>query len=159
MLLGDGTPVIGMTLRYDRLDNFWFCLLHELTHVARHLASDGEPLFVDDFDLRTKDDDDLEREADEWADNALIPPEDWDEHPAQDAPYPSNVRRLDPLGCGRTARGRASGSGSGTDSSDFSASGGLKISGMAPRSTTRPAFITIKSSAKLLTVSISWMKQ
>jgi hypothetical protein len=29
----DGTPVIGLTLRYDRLDNFWFCLLHELAHV------------------------------------------------------------------------------------------------------------------------------
>ena len=29
--LADGTPVIGLTLRYDRLDNFWFCLLHELS--------------------------------------------------------------------------------------------------------------------------------
>src|SRR5215813_2296886 len=54
----DGTPVIGLTLRYDRLDNFWFCLLHELTHVARHLADGGEFLFVDDLDLRAKDDDD-----------------------------------------------------------------------------------------------------
>ncbi len=93
MLLADGTPVIGMTLRYDRLDNFWFCLLHELTHVARHLGNDGERLFVDDLDLRAKDDDDREREADEWAEEALIPKE-WDEHPAQDAPYPSNVMSL-----------------------------------------------------------------
>lgn len=30
--LADGTPVIGLTLRYDRVDNFWFCLLHELAH-------------------------------------------------------------------------------------------------------------------------------
>ncbi len=35
--LGDGTPVVGLTLRYDRLDNFWFCLLHELAHVGRHM--------------------------------------------------------------------------------------------------------------------------
>ena len=34
MLLPDGTPVIGVTLRYDRIDNFWFCLCHELAHVA-----------------------------------------------------------------------------------------------------------------------------
>lgn len=94
MLLADGTPVIGMTLRYDRLDNFWFCLLHELTHVARHLADGSERLFVDDFDLRAKDDDEREREADEWAEEALIPHKEWDEHPAQDAPYPSNVISL-----------------------------------------------------------------
>jgi hypothetical protein len=36
--LTDRTPVVGLTLRYDRLDNFWFCLLHELAHVGRHLA-------------------------------------------------------------------------------------------------------------------------
>lgn len=94
MLLEDGTPVIGMTLRHDRLDNFWFCLLHELTHVARHLGDGGARLFVDDFDLRAKDDDPREREADEWAEEALIPKAEWDEHPAQDAPYASNVISL-----------------------------------------------------------------
>lgn len=94
MLLDDGTPVIGMTLRYDRLDNFWFCLLHELTHVARHLVDGSERLFVDDLDLRAKDDDEREREADEWSEEALIPRKEWDEHPAQDAPYPSNVMSL-----------------------------------------------------------------
>ena len=26
--LGDGRSVIGLTLRHDRIDNFWFCLLH-----------------------------------------------------------------------------------------------------------------------------------
>jgi HTH-type transcriptional regulator/antitoxin HigA len=94
MLLADGTPVIGMTVRYDRLDNFWFCLLHELVHAARHLGNSGDRLFVDDLDLRAKDDDPREREADEWANEALIPKKEWDEHPAQDAPYPSNVLSL-----------------------------------------------------------------
>ena len=40
--LADGTPVIGLTLRYDRLDNFWFCLLHELAHIGRHLRKNAE---------------------------------------------------------------------------------------------------------------------
>lgn len=31
------SPVIGPPLRYDRLDNFWYVLLHELTHATRHL--------------------------------------------------------------------------------------------------------------------------
>jgi HTH-type transcriptional regulator / antitoxin HigA len=33
--LDDKSPVIGMTLRFDRMDNFWFVLRHELEHVLR----------------------------------------------------------------------------------------------------------------------------
>lgn len=33
--LNDASPVIGMSLRYDRIDNFWFVLRHELEHVLR----------------------------------------------------------------------------------------------------------------------------
>lgn len=33
--LDEKSPVIGMTLRYDRIDNFWFVLRHELEHVIR----------------------------------------------------------------------------------------------------------------------------
>lgn len=33
--LNDRSPVIGMSLRYDRIDNFWFVLRHELEHVLR----------------------------------------------------------------------------------------------------------------------------
>lgn len=36
--LDDHSPVIGMTVRHDRIDNFWFVLRHELEHV---LAGDG----------------------------------------------------------------------------------------------------------------------
>lgn len=33
--LNDMAPVIGLTLRYDRVDNFWFVLRHEIEHVLR----------------------------------------------------------------------------------------------------------------------------
>lgn len=33
--LNDFSPVIGMSLRYDRIDNFWFVLRHELEHVIK----------------------------------------------------------------------------------------------------------------------------
>ena len=33
--LDDRSPVIGLSLRYDRIDNFWFCLRHECEHVLR----------------------------------------------------------------------------------------------------------------------------
>jgi HTH-type transcriptional regulator/antitoxin HigA len=34
--LNDKSPVIGMSLRYDRIDNFWFVLRHELEHVLQN---------------------------------------------------------------------------------------------------------------------------
>jgi HTH-type transcriptional regulator/antitoxin HigA len=37
-----GTPVIGMSLRYDRIDNFWFVLRHEIEHVLREDGKDGD---------------------------------------------------------------------------------------------------------------------
>jgi HTH-type transcriptional regulator/antitoxin HigA len=74
--LGDGTPVVGLTLRYDRVDNFWFCLLHELAHVGRHMERDGAASFVDDLSLRNIEGvrrDPKETVADVWAEEALVP--------------------------------------------------------------------------------------
>jgi HTH-type transcriptional regulator/antitoxin HigA len=33
--LDDGSPVVGMSLRFDRIDNFWFVLRHEIEHVLQ----------------------------------------------------------------------------------------------------------------------------
>ena len=41
-LLPGKSPVIGLTLRHDRIDNFWFCLLHELAHLGCHLDGRSE---------------------------------------------------------------------------------------------------------------------
>ena len=40
------TPVIGMTLRRDSIDNFWFVLRHEIEHVLRKDGKDVE--FIDE---------------------------------------------------------------------------------------------------------------
>ena len=71
----DGSPVVALTLRYDRVDNFWFTLLHELSHVGLHLDH-GTEWFVDD--LECADTSTLEREADEMASEALIPKAVWE---------------------------------------------------------------------------------
>jgi len=84
-------PIIGLTLRYDRLDNFWYSLMHELAHVARHL--DGDKSFYDDFDSESKHDT-LEEEADKLAGEALIPTNEWDQSSAKLVPSPQNVQRL-----------------------------------------------------------------
>jgi len=77
MLADNDTPVIGLTLRYDRLDNFWFVLMHELGHIFLHL-SDG--IRFDFFDEEGAGDSDaIEAEADRFALDALIPENLWDQ--------------------------------------------------------------------------------
>ncbi len=34
VMLNGGRPAIGLTLRYDRVDHFWFTLLHECAHIV-----------------------------------------------------------------------------------------------------------------------------
>jgi HTH-type transcriptional regulator/antitoxin HigA len=73
-IFGDG-PVIGLTLRYDRLDNFWFTLMHELAHLALH-AGAGADAYYDDLEA-TSEPDPREKEADKLAAAALIPNAAW----------------------------------------------------------------------------------
>jgi HTH-type transcriptional regulator/antitoxin HigA len=75
MKLPSGAPVVGLTLRHDRLDNFWFTLFHELAHVALHLDGGDIDVFFDDITMASKNQ--LEKEADELASEALIPKEQW----------------------------------------------------------------------------------
>jgi HTH-type transcriptional regulator / antitoxin HigA len=95
--LGDGRPVVGLTLRYDRIDNFWFCLLHELAHVGRHLDNDKGSAFVDDLTLRKQEgerEDPREKQADDWAEEALIPRAAWEASAVRDNPTPMAVMNL-----------------------------------------------------------------
>jgi HTH-type transcriptional regulator/antitoxin HigA len=75
MLTPTGMPVIGLTLRHDRIDGFWFTLLHEVSHIALHyqILKKNKEAFVDDMEIRSEDV--CEREADELARNILIPPQ------------------------------------------------------------------------------------
>lgn len=75
MLLDNALPVIGLTIRHDRVDNFWFVLLHELAHIVCHRDRGLLEGFFDDESVPSNDA--LEREADEFASNALIPEEQW----------------------------------------------------------------------------------
>ncbi|MFA6586298.1 MAG: ImmA/IrrE family metallo-endopeptidase [Candidatus Paceibacterota bacterium] len=95
-------PVIGLTLRHDRLDNFWFTLMHELAHVGRHY-NQGIDLFYDEK-LQDKDgteisEIDKEREADEWAEESILPRTKWEISPAKITPSAMAAQSLaDELG-------------------------------------------------------------
>jgi HTH-type transcriptional regulator/antitoxin HigA len=71
MYRGDGVPIIALTLRYDRIDNFWFTLLHEYCHVSHHLNGNTR-MILDDLDVKSSIE--IENEADRFAQEALIPP-------------------------------------------------------------------------------------
>jgi HTH-type transcriptional regulator / antitoxin HigA len=95
--LADGTPVIGLTLRYDRIDNFWFCLLHELAHIGRHMGGTEYEVFIDDLTLRDVEGvrrDPKEDEADDWAEKGLIPHTVWQTSRVKDNPSPLAVMEL-----------------------------------------------------------------
>lgn len=69
----DGMPIIGLTLRFDRLDNFWFTLLHEVAHLWKHVTP--EETFLDNLDASSEDSRELE--ANRIAKEALIPRVAW----------------------------------------------------------------------------------
>ena len=71
MLMPDGSPVIALTLRYDRLDSFWHNLLHELVHVKNDLQGECEIVY-DDFSIPSAGSE-IERRADAEAAEALVP--------------------------------------------------------------------------------------
>ncbi len=73
-------PVIAVTLRHDRLDNFWFVVMHELVHLLKHLGAEAVS-FYDDLDSDDQADP-KEVEADQLAGEILIPSDEWRTSPA-----------------------------------------------------------------------------
>lgn len=65
-------PVLIMSIRYDRLDNFWFTLMHELWHVILHEDDLKDSPFIEDWNLTQK-----ETEANSFASEKLIKCVDW----------------------------------------------------------------------------------
>lgn len=97
MRISSGAPVIALTLRFDRLDNFWFTLFHELAHVALHLDV-GTNRFYDDLETDSGTDT-YESEADALAGEALIPTATWLRSAARVLPTPDAAEELaDQLG-------------------------------------------------------------
>ena len=91
IMTNDG-PIIGLTLRYDRLDNFWFCLIHELAHLRLHLKEIDDAIYDDlEFDAV---DDPFENQADSFAGEMLIPSSVWDKSPASKVKSPAYAKIL-----------------------------------------------------------------
>lgn len=86
----DGTPIVGLTLRYDRLDHFWFTLVHEVAHIWKHV--DSNEAFLDDLDSSSEDR--KEAEANRLATEAFIPRVQWRRSDAYTAPSKDSIERF-----------------------------------------------------------------
>jgi HTH-type transcriptional regulator/antitoxin HigA len=87
--LNDRSPVIALTMRFDRIDNFWFVLRHEIEHVLR---GHGKDQVILDSDLSgdtsanshvTEE----ERVANEAAADFCVPKKMMDAFVARKAPF------------------------------------------------------------------------
>lgn len=90
--LVDAVPVIGMTLRRDAVDNFWFTLLHEVAHVVLHYRTGLASGFFDD--VENVEVDAFEEEANRFASNLLVPEEQWSRSPARIAKSSQPIENL-----------------------------------------------------------------
>jgi HTH-type transcriptional regulator / antitoxin HigA len=86
--LDSSSPVIGMSLRYDRIDNFWFVLRHEIEHI---LNDDGiNKIIVDSEIFSSQNDNSLsqqERSANIAAAEFCTPQAELNEFINDNAPY------------------------------------------------------------------------
>ena len=87
--LNDFSPVIGMSLRFDRIDNFWFVLRHELEHVIqRHGA--GAAMLDSDLDTQAAGNSSEETVANEAAAEFCVPRDKLDRFIARKSPFFAN---------------------------------------------------------------------
>ncbi len=91
MLLENETPVIGMTLRNDRIDAFWFTLMHELVHLKLHITPEQRLILDEDIQNNF---DQKEREASNFAASTMIPEQIWQNHPARKTAKKPDVEDL-----------------------------------------------------------------
>lgn len=74
--LDKGSPVVALSLRFDRIDNFWHTLMHELDHVS-HKEGMTTPLF--DVDMQSADGPQvnaIDKRANEVAASYLVDPKE-----------------------------------------------------------------------------------
>ena len=88
--LDDVSPVIGLSMRFDRIDNFWFVLRHELEHVLRLHGRSAVMLDAELEGTRAGVGAELpeeERVANEAAANFCVPKKNMDSFIARKAPF------------------------------------------------------------------------
>lgn len=72
----NNNPVIALTLRHNRIDNLAFTILHEIGHIALHLSNNKDTTFLDLTNIEITE---IEAQANEYAQQSLVPSSCWDD--------------------------------------------------------------------------------
>lgn len=83
----ESRPVISLSLRYGRLDSFWFTLIHELAHIYH-----GDGQRCDAAVLESTPEDDTEIRANEFAGSTLVPSEQMESFILRTTPLYSTTK-------------------------------------------------------------------
>lgn len=94
MIGRSGAPVIGLTLRENRLDNFWLTLIHELIHAWKHLDPEKHRAIANENIEKAINTEAIELEANDLAREALIPPAIWRRSSARLQPSRQSIEAL-----------------------------------------------------------------
>ena len=95
--LDNQSPVIAMSVRYDRIDNFWHTLIHELAHVKNEDGlTNGNPILDNDMysDDAEAEKPQFEQAADAFAADTLVPKESLDDFIVRISPLYSTIRLM-----------------------------------------------------------------
>ena len=85
--LDESSPVIAVSLRFDRMDSFWFTVMHEFSHICNGDSLSVDTDLVDEGIVVALVENEAERLANEQASAALIP----------EAEIKSFIQRVGPL--------------------------------------------------------------
>jgi HTH-type transcriptional regulator/antitoxin HigA len=85
--LDEHSPAIAVSLRLDRIDNFWFTLMHECSHIDHHDALSIDTEMGQEERVQPLMKEEIEKRADEEGAASLVPP----------AELNSFIRRLGPI--------------------------------------------------------------
>lgn len=85
--LNDHSPVIAVSVRYDRIDSFWFTVMHEFSHIRHNDTLSVDSRLSVDSPKDDNERDSMELRADAEASASLVPKHELD----------SFVRRIGPL--------------------------------------------------------------
>lgn len=102
--LDENSPVIGMSLRFDRIDNFWFVLRHELEHVIQQHGRESREIIIDsDLQSESVDTESAivaeEKIANEAASDFCVPTKKMESFIARKSPF---FKEIDILGFAKT---------------------------------------------------------
>ena len=85
------SPVIALSMRYDRIDWFWYTLMHELGHIYHRDDSLDVEIYPNNSGAEN-DKPASEKVADEFAANSLVPPGQLDSFISRVGPFYSKRR-------------------------------------------------------------------